>query len=58
VGARWDFNPLTHNCQHFASEIICGREISPEGDLIASLWHAAVKEAKLASRFGAPLARL
>jgi hypothetical protein len=57
VGAHWDFNPLTHNCQHFASEIVCGQEISAEGDLIASIWRSAMEEVKLASELGTPRAR-
>ncbi len=30
VGSTWEYNVLTHNCQHFASWCITGKEVSPE----------------------------
>jgi hypothetical protein len=35
VGQPWDYNPLTHNCQHFSSWCVTGVATSPEAESIA-----------------------
>lgn len=34
AGKDWKYNPLTHNCQHFSSEIVTGKADSPEAKAI------------------------
>ena len=40
VGSTWDYNVLNHNCQHFASWCITGKEVSPEAQAFERACHA------------------
>jgi hypothetical protein len=49
VGEAWDYNPLTHNCQHFSSMTVSGIADSPEGDAIEDAFLNLPEEAEHAA---------
>jgi Domain of unknown function (DUF4157)/Lecithin retinol acyltransferase len=53
VGQAWDYNPLTHNCQHFSSKTVSGVADSPEADAIENAFLNLPAEAEhAASKLG------
>jgi hypothetical protein len=49
VGEAWDYNPLTHNCQHFSSKTVSGVADSPEADAIENAFLNLPAEAEHAA---------